>query len=505
MQTRFSPSNCAFLALFLFAPVAAAGWPFAPPDPKAHYASDRLIIKFHPLAAQNFAANHKADVLAELTRELNVPGVEVVEAFAESGGVTRPADFSRFKFLKLSPPAQPLEVIRQLTGHPLVDYVEVDHVGQGGATVPTDPSYSSQWHLPKIAMPYAWDLTTGSSNVIVAVLDTGLNNSNGEFTGRTVPGYDFAYNDADPADDFGHGTAVAGVIAANANNGVLVAGVDWKCQVMPVKVLDANNNGLYSWWAAGLDWAVAHGCKVANLSAGGASSSATLTSSIRNAISSGVIFVTITHNDGAGTIRFPGNLTDSITVGATDAQDRRTSFSNYGSQIDLVGPGTNIYTVWYTGGISYSWGTSFSGPQVSGVAALLAALNPSLKQAQVETLLCAGAEDQVGDATDTPGFDNYYGWGRLNAYNTLLLAQTRITATRSNNDVLLSWRSPTNAAGKKPYAIEYATSTAGPWTSVNPSTNFTYGSTNTVWRDNGTETGGVPSPNRFYRVRVVKQ
>src|SRR5258708_8496512 len=231
--------------------------------------------------------------------------------------------FPRLKYLRLNPPANPLDVIKRLTGHYLVEYAELDHVGTGGASVPTDANYGSQWHLPKIAAPYAWDITTGSSSIVVAVLDTGLNNFNGEFSGRTVAGYDFVNNDSDPADDYGHGTAAAGVIAANANNGVLVAGVDWKCKVMPVKVLDANNSGYYSWWAAGLDWAVAHGCKVANLSAGGFASDITLTQSILNAISNGIVFVTITHNDGVGTIRFPGNLTNCITVGPTDAQDRK--------------------------------------------------------------------------------------------------------------------------------------------------------------------------------------
>jgi subtilisin family serine protease len=198
-------------------------------------------------------------------------------------------------------------------------------------------------------------------------------------------------------------------------------------------------------------------------------------------------------------------LTNCITVGATDQQDRRCAFSNYGPQIDLVAPGTNIVTVWYTGGLGNWWGTSFSAPQVSGVAALLASLKPNITHEQVQTLLCAGAEDQVGDANDTAGFDNYYGWGRLNGYNTLLLAQTQATATRSNSQVILSWRSPTNAANKKPYRIEFASIPSGPWTTLTTSSNFTYGVTNTCWRDNGTETGGLPVASRFYRVRIVSQ
>jgi len=493
------------LALLIYSPLVFANWPFASPDPRIGYAEDHLIVKFHQSRAEAFAGVHRTNVLDDLSRELKEPSVEVVDAFPESPAPLNKVDFRRFKFLRLKPPAKPHDIMQRLKNHPLVEYVELDHVGTGGGTVPNDPNYGSQWHLPKIAAPNAWDITTGSSSVIVAVLDTGLNNSDGEFTGRTVAGYDFVNNDSDPADDHGHGTAGAGVIAANANNGVLVAGVDWKCKVMPIKVLDANNSGFYSWWAAGLDWAVAHGCKVANLSGGGGSSDTTLSQSILNAIANGVIFVTITHNDGSGTIRFPGSLTNCITLGATDAQDRRSLFSNYGPQIDLVAPGTNIYTVYYTGGLTYWWGTSFAAPQASGVAALLASLKPNITHEQVQTLLCAGAEDQVGDASDTPGFDNFYGWGRLNAYNTLLLAQTQVTAIRSNNDVTLSWRSPANAASKKPYRIQFANSASGPWTTLGTSSNFTYGATNSSWRDNGSETGGLPALYRFYRLRIVSQ
>lgn len=129
----------------------------------------------------------------------------------------------------------------------------------------------------------AWDITHGTTNVIVAVLDSGLTPS-AEFTNRLVAGYNFVSNTTDTTDDHGHGTAVAGVILANANNTNLVAGVDWYCRLMPIKVLDANNTGLYSWWAQGIDFAVTNGAKVINLSAGGSSTSTTLTRTITNAI-----------------------------------------------------------------------------------------------------------------------------------------------------------------------------------------------------------------------------
>jgi subtilisin family serine protease len=333
----------------------------------------------------------------------------------------------------------------------------------------------------------------------VAVLDSGCQTNLAEFSGRVVPGYNFVSNNADASDDHGHGTAVAATLCANANNATGIAGVDWRCRLMPLKVLDQFNNGYYSWWAQAIDYAVSNGCKVINLSAGGSSSDFTLTRAITNAIAHGVIFVTITHNDGAGAIRFPGSLPESITVGATDEMDRRAGFSNYGPQIDLVAPGTNIATISLTGALQKWWGTSFAAPQVAGVCALLAAVRPSLDQDQARALLCAGADDQVGDVMDTPGFDKYYGWGRLNAFNSLLLAQTRIDDIRqpASNTVVLSWASPANASNKQPCQIETVASFTSSWT-PDPSTyTFHYG-TNRTWCTNS----GAVSGTEFYRLRL---
>ncbi|MCI0744829.1 MAG: S8 family serine peptidase [Verrucomicrobia subdivision 3 bacterium] len=309
-----------------------------------------------------------------------------------------------------------------------------------------------------------------------------MNTNLTEFSGRCAAGYNFAGGNANAGDDHGHGTAVAGVICANVNNAHQVAGVDWHCRLLPVKVLDANNSGLYSWWAQGIDYAVSRGAKVINLSAGGSSANSTLTRAITNAIARGVIFVTITHNHGAGTITFPGNLADSITVGATDRSDQRTPFSNYGPQIDLVAPGTNIATVGRAGGLQYWWGTSFAAPQVAGVCALLCAVNPTLNQRQARSLLCLGAEDRVGGTNDAPGFDNYYGWGRLNAYNSVALAQTKIDhASVANGALVLSWPNLSNASNRQPFRVEYQPLGGTNWYPC--AATFSY-STNRTWWTN---------------------
>jgi hypothetical protein len=480
------------------------------------YATDHVLIRFKSGVRPQLNAASYQESLNSLLAPLGLPaGASLAEPEVskllrqkQSGGQKLSAassvDLSRFFYLYLPPGMSVQQCLDALKNNPVVDYVEPDGIGTGGL-VPDDPDFSLQWHhlnvtkpSASIHTPEAWDITQGSTNVLVAVLDTGLAADLVEFTNRVVPGYNFAYGNTNTADDYGHGTAVAGTLCANANNASFGAGVNWQCRLMPIKVLDSNNSGKYSWFAQGIDYAVAHGCKVINLSAGGTTSNSSVTISILNAISNGVIFVTITHNDSTGTIRFPGTITKCITVGATDQNDNRCGFSNYGPQIDLVAPGISIYTAGWLGTLQSWVGTSFSAPMVSGVSAMLAGLRPGIAQDEVNSLLCLGAEDQVGDATDTPGFDIYYGWGRLNAYNTVLLATTRIDMVQLTNGFpLLSWVSPANASNKAPYYVEYATALNGPWTTVTNS--FSYQTNRTLWTDPAASSNNTA---RFYRVRI---
>ena len=491
----------------------------AAPRPNLNCASNHILIRFKPSVRALLPDAAPTNQLSTMLTQLGLPrGAELRETALARRFRQKNTPNSRrrhelidprhFLYLRLTADLTVAECIRRLENHPLIEYAEPDWIGHGTTTIPADPNFIDQWHhqnsikpSASIQTPLAWDITQGSSNVLVAVLDTGLANL-AEFTGRTVPGYNFAYGDSDTADDNGHGTEVASVLCASANNGFSGAGVDWRCRVMPVKVLDEWNTGFYSWWAQGIDFAVSNGCKIINLSAGGISFGRTLERAITNAIAHDVIFVTAAANNGSTDIGFPGYLNACITVGATDQNDYRAEFSDYGPELDLVAPGVDIATLGTTGGLELVSGTSFSTPMVAGVCALLAAVRPNLTQAEAHLLLSAGADDQVGGVTDTPGFDIDHGWGRLNAFNSLLLATMQVDQVRrTNGQIELSWISPPNASSRQPYQVEYKTALDAAWTPLTNSSGFRYDTGRAHWIDDGAGAGAASS-TRFFRVEL---
>lgn len=333
-----------------------------------------------------------------------------------------------------------LSLVDRFAALPAVELAEPDYIGQGGDVVPDDPRFFDQWGLDQAAdadvdAPEAWATTVGG-DVVIAILDTGIDSDHEDLAGKILPGYDFANNDANPEDDHGHGTNVASISAAITDNATGMAGSCWTCPVMPVKVLDANNSGFYSWWADAIVWATDHGARVINLSAGGTSGSQTLLSGVRYAYDAGVIHVSITHNDNAGSIRYPGRYVETITIGGTDSLDRRASpfcysaqsGSNYGPEIDIVAPGELILGAATWGGYSSWCGTSQAAPLVAGLVGLVETLYPSVGREEARHLLQSAAEDEVGRVSeDTPGFDIYHGWGRVNMDRTVRGAAASVT------------------------------------------------------------------------------
>ncbi|MEO7142541.1 MAG: S8 family serine peptidase, partial [Bryobacteraceae bacterium] len=216
-------------------------------------------------------------------------------------------------------------------------------------------------------------------------------------------------------DTMGHGTATAGTAAAITNNGMGVAGIAWQNPLLPLVVVDATGSASYSDMASAITYAADHGARIVNISIGGASSSSTLQSAVNYAWNKGAVVFASAGNGGSNAPYYPAACQYAVGVSATDSTDTLASFSSYGPDVSLSAPGVNILTTTTGGGYGYWSGTSFSSPVAAGVGALVLSYAPSMSaQALVNVL------EQNSDDLGAPGYDQYYGWGRVNAYKALL-------------------------------------------------------------------------------------
>ena len=301
------------------------------------------------------------------------------------------------------------EAIDSLEDSPAIDYVEPEVVLEATDTVPNDTLWREQWGPRRVRAPRAWDATKGSSSIVVAVVDTGVDYGHPDLQGLFVPGYDFVNNDADPRDDQGHGTAVAGVIAARTQNHEGQAGMCWKCRVMPVKVLDRNGSGPTSTIAAGIVWAVSHGARVINLSLGGAGTTQALQDAVAFAASKGVVVLAAAGNSGSTTKFYPAAYAETLSVAATTSRDNLYDWSNRGQDwVQVAAPGCNVAPV-RRGGYGDFCGTSSATPIVSGIAALALSLDPGLGKDSLKQALRSTARHGIGGVK----------YGRVNALYTL--------------------------------------------------------------------------------------
>jgi hypothetical protein len=343
-------------------------------------------------------------------------------------------------------------VIELLKSDPNIAYVEKDFsvsdfiITTNDAYFTADPTQEDkQWYLPKTRVPEAWDYSKGSSNVIVAIVDTGIHASHIELNdGRIIGGFNTITNQAIAAntdsDDNGHGTAVAGIIGAIPNNVRGMAGINWDVKIMPIKALAADGTGDVSAVAAGIVWAADHGANIVNLSLGGQGfgQDQTLGSAISYAYNKGVLIVAAAGNDLSDTglnldatpiypICADQSLNMVLGVAATDLNDVRANFSNYGSKcIDISAPGKKILTTAYLPSspsdniLIYGSGTSMATPVVAGIAALFKAANPDLSNVEIRDLLMRTSDNiDSANSFNCNGLPcvGLLGKGRINAYN----------------------------------------------------------------------------------------
>jgi subtilisin family serine protease len=356
------------------------------------------------------------------------------------------------------------EAIFEFKKDPNVEAVEPDFKIEIVAS-PNDPYYSSSgswgqsypdlWGMKKINMASAWDQTTGLGSVIVADIDTGVDRNHEDLTANMwvnsaeTPnngvdddnngyiddyyGWDFYNDDKNPMDDHGHGTHVAGTIAAVGNNAKGVVGVNWTSKIMALKFLGAGGSGYLSDGVAALEYAADMGAKVSSNSWGCICNSKAMDDAVKYEHDRGMVMVAAAGNNNGDAINHsPSSADRAISIAATDAYDRKASFSNWGEDIDVAAPGVDVLSTRATvnpmctasrtvgGKYCRASGTSMATPHVAGLAALLWAEKPSLKNEEVRQIIRTGAVD-LGSV----GKDRYFGYGRINAAASMSLTATR--------------------------------------------------------------------------------
>lgn len=395
--------------------------------------SERLIVKFKPLVPRFYKEDvirNQGLAISEDTRE---PDTHVIKVPRNRG--------SHFA--------------SRLKRNLLVEYAEQDFIATKFET-PNDPSFSSQWGLTKIQSPGAWDVTHGASNVDIAIIDTGINYTHPDLVAKISASVNCTVSSSCPSmnttDPDGHGTHVAGIAGALTNNSIGVAGTAWEARLMSVKALDDFGSGYYSWIANAIYWATDNGAEVINMSLGGSSSSDTLRNAVDYAWNHGVVVVAAAGNSGRNRASYPAYYSNAIAVAATDQNDKKASFSNYGSWVDLAAPGVFILST-YHGGYDYLSGTSMSTPFASGLAALLKGQNPGWNNSQIR--------NQIEQTADTiSGTGSYWTHGRINACSAVGCDVGGGGSTPTNTPTPTTTNTPTPTVTPTP--IPNATNTPTP-------------------------------------------
>lgn len=402
------------------------------------------------------------------TTSLSTTGSSSLQSFETELGENNPQALAKFNTL---------QKIKQLNLRRDIDFAEPNYIYHPKLT-PDDSYYSLQWHYPAINLPQAWDLTTGvrsANDVIVAVVDTGVFLAHPDLSGQLVSGYDFISNadnaadgedagfvnsdiDANP-DDPGdstqvnnsswHGTHVAGTVAAASDNNSGITGIAWGAKIMPLRVLGTQGGSNYDIiqairFAAGLSndsgTVPTQIADVINLSLGGSGYSQAAQNAYTAVRDEGVIVVAAAGNENTSQLSYPASYDGVISVSATDFEDQRAPYSNFGSRIDVAAPGGNtgadINNDGYADGVlstlvddssgtrvatySFYQGTSMASPHMAGVVALMRAVHPTLSPADLDDLLSAGSiTSDLGDA----GRDDIYGHGMIDAFAAVQAAQ----------------------------------------------------------------------------------
>jgi thermitase len=344
---RSRSTLCCTIALATVLAVAASPLPAAAERPEKKIVPGEILVKFKS-GYEGPGAKVIDDLGARLLEKLSRIDVSRIEL---PGGISVEQGLARLEKL------------------PFVEYAEPNLIFEP-FWAPDDPRWEQQWGIRKIRTPTGWGVETGSSQTVIAILDTGVDLDHPDLVDRMVAGRDFVDGDTSADDVGGHGTHCAGIAAASANNGEGIAGVCPNCSVMPVRVLRPAG-GSASDVAKGIIWAADHGADVISMSLGGLFPSSTQLDAMEHAWKSGAILIAAAGNSGVDSPHYPAYHDLCLAVAATDRNDQRAGFSNHGSWVDVAAPGSFIISTVPGGGYENKSGTSMATPYVAGLAGLL--------------------------------------------------------------------------------------------------------------------------------------
>ncbi|WP_421616784.1 S8 family peptidase [Brevibacillus sp. TJ4] len=357
---------------------------------RSHYVEHEVVVRFHPRPDQKTINQLAASLDAKIKR-----------------------DYDKFLILK-SNSLTTQQLMKKLAEHPDSVFAEPNYLLLPNRR-PNDTYYIDyQWNLPLIGMEQSWEISKGSNDVVVAVIDTGLDLSHPEFAGKVIEGYNVLDGSNRPEDDNGHGTHVAGVIAAKTNNSDGIAGMSWNSKLMPIKAIGADGSGSAVDIAQGIYWATDHGADVINLSVGNYTSSAALLEACRYAYKNNVVLVAASGNDATDKSSYPAAYDEVLAVAAVDHRRERADFSNFGDYVDVAAPGVDIPSTYIYSDYASLSGTSMACPHVAALASLVRSVRPEMTSAEVMEHIRNSAVD-----LGAPGHDALYGHGMINAEQAL--------------------------------------------------------------------------------------
>ncbi|URM33416.1 S8 family serine peptidase [Cytobacillus firmus] len=396
---------CKLTVLFMF--ICFLGKPVTPLAEGSEIPSDtkdqmQIPLEGKDIVPQELIVKFKSSVSSEEKNNI-LKSVDAIEISSLKKGA--------FSLVKVSGNLAIQDVLKVMRGYKLIEFAEPNRQVRN-AYIPQDPRYGEQWHLEKIKMKETWNHTMGSSDIKVAVIDSGVQLDHPDLAGRLIDPYDVITGSSTFTPDE-HGTHVAGIIGANLNN-IGVAGIASNITIMPINVFEGDAADLFSIVEA-IHYAADNGADIINMSFSSNAYSLVMEQAIEYADSKGVLLIAAAGNEGSETKTYPAAYEPVIAVSATDSKDKLASFSNYGSYIDISAPGSGILSTVPNGVYGYMSGTSMAAPVVSGVAALILSSNPKLNADEVREIILASSED-----LGSPGKDIYFGAGRIDALKAII-------------------------------------------------------------------------------------